>query len=62
MPRETTSHGIHHMTTFAAGPVACEMEWSNEAPFHYRGLESCKRLHADGVISVGGIISRGASL
>ena len=33
-----------------------------QRPFFDRDLENYKRLHADGVISIGGIITRGASL
>lgn len=39
-----------------------EIEWNNKDPFFDRDLENFKRLHADGVISVGAIITRGMSL
>jgi hypothetical protein len=39
-----------------------EIEWNNKDPFFDRDLENFKRLHADGVISIGAIITRGASL
>lgn len=38
------------------------IEWNNKDPFYDRDLENFKRLHADGVISIGGIITRGESL
>jgi len=44
------------------GTVALEIEWNNKDPFYDRDLENFKRLHADGVISVGAIITRGSSL
>ncbi|MFW6258285.1 MAG: BglII/BstYI family type II restriction endonuclease, partial [Halochromatium sp.] len=36
--------------------------WNNKDPFFDRDLENFKRLHTDGVISIGGIITRGSSL
>ncbi|MBX9903056.1 MAG: hypothetical protein K2Y31_01775 [Burkholderiales bacterium] len=39
-----------------------EIEWNNKDPFFDRDLENFKRLHADGVISIGAIITRGESL
>lgn len=60
--RESISHEIDHVKTFASGTFALEIEWNNKDPFFDRDLENFKRLHADGVISVGGIITRGASL
>ena len=39
-----------------------ERVWNNKDPFYDRDLENFKRLHADGVISVGGIITRGTSM
>lgn len=39
-----------------------EIEWNNKDPFYDRDLENFKRLHADGAISVGIIITRGRSL
>lgn len=60
--RESTSHEIDHVKTFPTGTFALEIEWNNKDPFFDRDLENFKRLHADGVISVGGIITRGESL
>jgi hypothetical protein len=39
-----------------------EIEWNNKDPFFDRDLENFKRLHAEGAISVGIIITRGAAL
>jgi hypothetical protein len=38
------------------------IEWNNKDPFYDRDLENFKRLHADGAISVGVIVTRGRSL
>lgn len=50
------------MLTFDSGTVALEIEWNNKDPFFDRDLENFKRLHADGAISLGIIVTRGASL
>ena len=60
--KESISHEIDHVKRFESGVFALEIEWNNKDPFFDRDLENFKRLHADGVISVGGIITRGASL
>ncbi len=60
--KESISHEIDHVKRFSSGVFALEIEWNNKDPFFDRDLENFKRLHADGVISVGGIITRGASL
>ncbi|MER9797965.1 restriction endonuclease [Mesorhizobium sp. M0142] len=60
--REAISHEIDHVKTFEAGVIACEIEWNNKDPFYDRDLENFKRLHADGAISVGVIITRGTSM
>ncbi len=39
-----------------------EIEWNNKDPFYDRDLENFKRLYAEGVISIGAIITRGKSL
>lgn len=63
VPRESISHEIDHVKTFASGArIALEIEWNNKDPFYDRDLENFKRLHADGAISVGVIITRGRSL
>lgn len=60
--KESVSHEIDHVKRFASGIFALEIEWNNKDPFFDRDLENFKRLHADGVISIGGIITRGSSL
>jgi Restriction endonuclease BglII len=60
--REAQSHEIDHVKTFPAGTIALEIEWNNKDPFFDRDLENFKRLHADGGISLGIIVTRGASL
>lgn len=69
VPREAVSHKMDHVKTFAnpneAGKenvLALEIEWNNKDPFFDRDLENFKRLHADGAISVGIIVTRGRSL
>lgn len=60
---ESTSHEIDHVKKYPGkGVIALEIEWNNKDPFFDRDLENFKRLHADGVISVGVIITRGTSL
>ncbi len=60
--KESISHEIDHVKKFQSGTFALEIEWNNKDPFYDRDLENFKRLHADGVISIGGIITRGESL
>jgi hypothetical protein len=63
VPRESVSHEIDHVRTFDNGTrLALEIEWNNKDPFYDRDLENFKRLHADGAISVGIIVTRGKSL
>jgi hypothetical protein len=59
---ESKSHEIDHIRDFPGGTVALEIEWNNKDPFFDRDLENFKRLHADGAISLGIIITRGAGL
>ncbi|WP_316191122.1 BglII/BstYI family type II restriction endonuclease [Bradyrhizobium sp. SZCCHNS2096] len=61
-PRESQSHEIDHVKEFYAGTIALEIEWNNKDPFFDRDLENFKRLHADGGISIGIIVTRGATL
>jgi hypothetical protein len=56
------SHEVDHIKTFERGTIALELEWNNKDPFFDRDLENFNRLHADGAISAGIIITRGASL
>lgn len=61
--REAQSHEVDHVHTAAGGArIALEIEWNNKDPFFDRDLENFKRLHADGAISVGVIVTRGRSL
>lgn len=62
--RETVSHSheIDHVRRAESGTVALEIEWNNKDPFFDRDLENFQRLHAQSAISVGVLITRGASL
>jgi hypothetical protein len=60
--KESITHEIDHVKKFDTGTIALEIEWNNKDPFFDRDLENFKRLHADGVISIGVIITRGSSL
>lgn len=65
--REAISHKMDHVRTIqqsdgSSGVVALEIEWNNKDPFYDRDLENFKRLHAEGAMSVGIIITRGRSL
>lgn len=60
--RESTTHEIDHFHSTPAGTFALEIEWNNKDPFFDRDLENFKRLHAEGVISVGCIVTRGSGL
>lgn len=56
------SHEIDHVRRTDAGTIALEVEWNNKDPFFDRDLENFQRLHAQSAISVGVLITRGASL
>jgi hypothetical protein len=60
--REATSHEIDHVKEFGGYKIALEIEWNNKDPFFDRDMENFKRLHAEGAISVGVIVTRGSSL
>ena len=60
--KESISHEIDHVKVFGAGTFALEIEWNNKDPFFDRDLENFKRLHAEGAISIGAIITRGPGL
>jgi hypothetical protein len=62
VPRESISHEVDHVRSFDGGVIALEIEWNNKDPFFDRDLENFKRLHAEGAISVGVIVTRGVSL
>ena len=60
--RAAISHEIDHVRRTDNGAVALEIEWNNKDPFFDRDLENFQRLHGEGAISVGAIVTRGASL
>lgn len=65
--RESISHEVDHVRNIASldgtpSVIALEIEWNNKDPFFDRDLENFKRLHAEGAISVGVIITRGSTL
>lgn len=62
IPKESISHEIDHVRRAENGTFALEIEWNNKDPFFDRDLENFKRLHADGAISVGGIVTRGSEM
>jgi Restriction endonuclease BglII len=67
VPREAISHKMDHVRHVpqrngSDAVVALEIEWNNKDPFFDRDLENFKRLHAEGAISVGVVVTRGRSL
>lgn len=58
----SNSHEIDHVRRADGGTIALEIEWNNKDPFFDRDLENFQRLHAQSAISVGVLITRGASL
>ena len=58
----TQSHEIDHFLKTERGSFALEIEWNNKDPFFDRDLENFKRLHGEGIVSVGSIVTRGAGL
>ena len=60
--RGGVSHEVDHVLKAAAGTLALEIEWNNKDPFFDRDLENFQRLHALSAISLGVIITRGASM
>ena len=61
-PSSSRSHEIDHVHYGEAGVLALEIEWNNKDPFFDRDLENFQRLHADGAISAGLVVTRGQSL
>lgn len=59
---QSQSHEVDHIKDFPKGTVALEIEWNNKDPFFDRDLENFNRLHADGGISIGLIVTRGVTL
>lgn len=63
VPRESISHEVDHVKRVeGVGTIGCEIEWNNKDPFFDRDLENYKRLHAEGAISIGIVITRGSIL
>ena len=66
LERDSATHEIDHVKVFDGDRggrlIALEIEWNNKDPFFDRDLENFKRLHSEGAISVGIIITRGSSL
>ena len=60
--RGSISHEVDHVRKFEAGTLGLEIEWNNKDPFFDRDLENFKRLHAEGAISAGIIVTRGPDL
>lgn len=60
--KSSTTHEIDHVRDCEHGTLALEIEWNNKDPFYDRDLENFHRLHAEGAISVGIVVTRGRSL
>lgn len=60
--RTGVSHEVDHVKFADSGALALEIEWNNKDPFFDRDLENFQRLHALSAISLGIVITRGASL
>jgi hypothetical protein len=61
--RESISHEVDHVRELpGVGNIALEIEWNNKDPFFDRDLENFKRLHVEGAISIGVIVTRGTAL
>ena len=64
LEKETKSetHKVDHVINLGLDTIALEIEWNNKDPFFNRDLETFSRLHADGALSAGIIITRGATM
>ncbi len=60
--RAGVSHEVDHVKFADAGTLALEIEWNNKDPFFDRDLENFQRLHALSAISLGIVVTRGASM
>ena len=60
--QSSTTHEIDHIRRTDEGTIALEIEWNNKDLFFDRDLENFQRLHGEGAISVGVIVTRGSSL
>src|SRR6202040_550172 len=64
---EAISHKVDHVKEFEGHfegkkLIGLEIEWNNKDPFFDRDLENFKRLHVEGAISIGVIVTRGTAL
>tara|TARA_B100000029_G_scaffold495009_1_gene559456 strand:+ start:272 stop:1072 length:801 start_codon:yes stop_codon:yes gene_type:complete len=59
---ESETHEIDHMKIVGDNILALEIEWNNKPTFFARDLQAYGRLHDDGVIAAGIIITRGKAL
>lgn len=60
--RQSITHEIDHVKVVEGNHLVLEIEWNNKDPFFDRDLENFKRLHAEGAISAGIVVTRGRSL
>lgn len=60
--RSSLSHEIDHVLKSDNGAIALEIEWNNKDPFYDRDLQNFQRLHSEGAISLGIVITRGTSI
>jgi len=60
--RAGVSHEVDHVKIAERGALALEIEWNNKDPFFDRDLENFQRLHSLSAISLGIVVTRGASL
>lgn len=60
--KPSLTHEIDHVRYTPNGAIALEIEWNNKDPFFDRDLENFQRLHSESAISVGIVVTRGASL
>ncbi|MBT8418481.1 MAG: restriction endonuclease [Silicimonas sp.] len=60
--RAGVSHEVDHVKFAQQGTLALEIEWNNKDPFFDRDLENFQRLHALSAISLGIILTRGATM
>ena len=61
-PRDSISHEVDHVRFAPGGTLALEIEWNNKDPFYDRDLENFQRLHAQGAVSLGLIVTRGSRM
>ena len=59
---EKSIYRIDHFRQHENGAIALDIQWNNKNLFFDRELKKFQRLHVEGVISVGVIVTRGSSL